>query len=485
MSRPFTVFYSWQSDLPNSINRSFIGDALRRAVTSLGDLEIAIDRDTQDMAGSPDISEAIFAKIEKADAFVCDVSIINSGAIGPDGTLPRPVPNPNVLIELGYAMRVLPWDRILLIVNDAYGPVESLPFDIKRKRALTYNLPLGEEKKDVRARFVATLAVAVKSIYDLGPRAEVRPSEPSLAQVVIQKVSGSQADASTAIRSLWKHWMTELEVLAPIFDSKLQDANVYEALLREKLEGTLELTREFGEIATVIADASADGLSQVLYDGFLPLIKRYDTGIGPNGLPRYDSILNCDADFFRFIGHEWFVMFVACLLRGERYGQLGKLLKRKFTFAPFGKIGEEPFPFPVIKQAPWLWFNRGRIFEQGALLKNRHQLSEVEDIVSWRELWEADYFLFLQGQLTDPHWNEQPPGIYQWIMWTASQIHVLPSWVATWRFKESVEPWLGAFSLNNVQDLQFQLTERKTRLNPSLSFQRHGASLHPELIAIQ
>lgn len=485
MAHPFTVFYSWQSDLKNSTNRSFIEDALKRAVATLGDLEIAIDRDTQDMAGSPDISEAIFAKIEKADAFVCDVSIINSEVIQAGGTQARPVPNPNVLIELGYAMRVLPWERILLVVNDAYGAVEVLPFDIKRKRALTYNLLPGEDKKEVRSRFVSTLAVAVESICKLGPRMETRPASPSLAQVVTQKISGNQADASTSLRSLWKHWMTQLEALAPVFDPKLNNASAYEALLREKLENTLELTREFGEVATVIADANADGLSQVLYDGFLPLIKRYDTGLGPDGQPRHSGILNCDADFFRFIGYEWFVMLVASLLRAERYGQIGKLLKRSFIFAPFGKVGEEPFPFRVVNQAPWLWFQTGRVFEQGALLKARHQLPELEDIVSWRELWEADYFLFLKGQLTDPYWDEQPPGIYLWIMWTASQIHVLPSWAVTWRSKESVEPWLAALGLTSVQDLQSQLTERSKRLNPSLSFHLHSAPLHPELIAIE
>ena len=39
-----TIFYSWQSDLPNSINRGFIQDCLERAIKELkSDEELALD----------------------------------------------------------------------------------------------------------------------------------------------------------------------------------------------------------------------------------------------------------------------------------------------------------------------------------------------------------------------------------------------------------------------------------------------------------
>src|SRR5438876_9492524 len=99
--RQATLFYSWQSDLPNATNRSLILDALERAAKRIRTddsvtVEPVLDRDTQNVPGAPDIAHTIFQKIEKAAAFVADVSIINAG-IG------RPTPNPNVLIELGYA----------------------------------------------------------------------------------------------------------------------------------------------------------------------------------------------------------------------------------------------------------------------------------------------------------------------------------------------------------------------------------------------
>jgi hypothetical protein len=109
------IFYSWQSDLPNSINRGFIGAALEKAAKIIrqdGSLEVepVIDRDTLGVPGSPDIKETIFKKITQTKIFVGDVSIINQGQPC------RPTPNPNVLIELGYAMKALDFERIILVM---------------------------------------------------------------------------------------------------------------------------------------------------------------------------------------------------------------------------------------------------------------------------------------------------------------------------------------------------------------------------------
>lgn len=92
-----TVFYSWQSDLPNRTNRGFIEACLEKAIkdatTENVNLEIAIDRDTKNSPGTVDISKTIFEKIQKCNVFVADVSIINFDVEG------RKSPNPNVLVE--------------------------------------------------------------------------------------------------------------------------------------------------------------------------------------------------------------------------------------------------------------------------------------------------------------------------------------------------------------------------------------------------
>lgn len=140
------IFYSWQSDLDNRFNRSFIQEAIEKAVKSFSkdetfSLSAVVDRDTYGIPGSPSIVEAITNKIAKSDVFVCDISIINSTAEG------RPTPNPNVLYELGYASSILGWERIIMIQNIAFGGTDKLPFDLRGRRIVPYYLNESIENK--------------------------------------------------------------------------------------------------------------------------------------------------------------------------------------------------------------------------------------------------------------------------------------------------------------------------------------------------
>ena len=132
-----TIFYSWQSDLPNGTNRTFIESCLNKAIKELQiahpQLDPCLDRDTANVPGSPDISATIFDKIDNCSIFVCDVSIVMQNET-------RFTPNPNVLIELGYAVKRLGWDRVVCIANTHFGKVELLPFDVRQRRVKNYAL---------------------------------------------------------------------------------------------------------------------------------------------------------------------------------------------------------------------------------------------------------------------------------------------------------------------------------------------------------
>jgi hypothetical protein len=172
---PRTIFYSWQSDLPGSICRNFIEDALERAARNVGKapdvlIEPVVDRDTAGVSGSPSIPDTILAKIAAADMFVADVSIITK-----DGA--RRAPNPNVLLELGFAVATLGWDRILLVQNIAFGGPEDLPFDLKGRRVATYNLPdATTQRSEVRRTLVARCETAITSAITLTGYSDVHAS---------------------------------------------------------------------------------------------------------------------------------------------------------------------------------------------------------------------------------------------------------------------------------------------------------------------
>ncbi|MGQ0619565.1 MAG: hypothetical protein ACT4QA_06550 [Panacagrimonas sp.] len=134
---PSTIFYSWQSDTKSAANRGLIGDALEAALKEFRGIkrpgiDPVIDRDTAGVPGSPDIASTILDKIDKCDALVADVTLVDA-AVGR-----RRFPNPNVLIEVGYAIKAKSFSRLILVFNTFFGEIEKLPFDIRGRRVISY-----------------------------------------------------------------------------------------------------------------------------------------------------------------------------------------------------------------------------------------------------------------------------------------------------------------------------------------------------------
>ena len=133
-----TIFYSWQSDLPNNKNRGLIETALNKSkdnilAENLNVTEIEIISDSRGENGTPDLVSSIFNKIDSCDIFVADISIINAN------TNSRLSPNPNVLLELGYASHAVGWNKLICAFNSEYAKVEELPFDIRTRKPIIYN----------------------------------------------------------------------------------------------------------------------------------------------------------------------------------------------------------------------------------------------------------------------------------------------------------------------------------------------------------
>lgn len=159
------VFYSWQSDRPNSTNRRFIQTALEDATKRIRsdqslEVEPVVDRDTVGLTGSPDISNTVFAKIDRAAVFVADITIIVARS-----KRHRATPNPNVLVELGYAAGKMGWNRIVLVMNTVFGPVEDLPFDLRQRRLIAFNrAEESEQKTDESKELSCRLEKALRAI---------------------------------------------------------------------------------------------------------------------------------------------------------------------------------------------------------------------------------------------------------------------------------------------------------------------------------
>jgi hypothetical protein len=158
------VFWSWQSDHDGKIAHYLIRDALEAAIEKLKlpkDIEepseaerranLELDHDTKGETGWTDIADSIFKKIESSAVFVADVTPVGKANKG--GKRAKPIMNPNVAIELGYAIRALTWTSCLGVMNLAFGKIDDLPFDIHRTRSwpVTYTLREGASKEEIEA----------------------------------------------------------------------------------------------------------------------------------------------------------------------------------------------------------------------------------------------------------------------------------------------------------------------------------------------
>lgn len=136
------IFYSWQSNLPRDINQDAIRICIKKAITSIEEenkegVQIDLDEATRGESGSPDIPSTIFDKIRNCDIFLCDITFVDSRS----NEKKVRFSNPNVLIELGYAISVLGWQRIILVFNKSYGDFQNnLPFDIDKRRINAFTI---------------------------------------------------------------------------------------------------------------------------------------------------------------------------------------------------------------------------------------------------------------------------------------------------------------------------------------------------------
>ncbi|WP_434289898.1 hypothetical protein [Celeribacter sp. SCSIO 80788] len=183
-----TVFWSWQADLDPKVNRSFIrfaldtarGRAQEKLQLEEPERTISLDHDTKSAQGMADIAGTIFEQVSKAAIFVADVTPVATSEAG------KAIPNPNVMIELGYAMRALGPERIIAVLNVGFGTgPEALPFDIRQRRILTYNLPPEKDsaaRNKARAKLTDDLASALVNNLKAIERIETEQTEIEMAE---------------------------------------------------------------------------------------------------------------------------------------------------------------------------------------------------------------------------------------------------------------------------------------------------------------
>jgi hypothetical protein len=218
-----TVFFSWQSDTPTKVGRNFLRKALEDACAAIASdaavgeahRDLAVDSDTQGVPGHPPIVETIFNKIDSASVFVADMTFV---AKRPNGDA---LPNPNVLIEYGWALKSLMHKRIICVMNTAYGEpsIDALPFDLRHLRwPFRYELletASDEVRAEQRRKLTAFLTEAIRGC--LGSIAAPAPQRAPLTDLREWAVAAgwcSDAHSATIGDNDWWTFATRLRQAA-------------------------------------------------------------------------------------------------------------------------------------------------------------------------------------------------------------------------------------------------------------------------------
>jgi len=451
---PHVVFYTWQSDLPNATNRSFILKALENVAHAITiddtvDVEPVIDRDTQGVPGAPDISKTIFQKIAAADVLVADVSIVGVIEGG------RPTPNPNVLIELGYALHALGDERVVLVLNLAFGKPEELPFDLKMRRILTFGTPeqatdRATERKLLEAKLNDALRAALASINREPPSTPLMRALDATHRVAPDRV--------IALR----------QALTQILDrlTKKRPKSVGKGATIEDLEGavlqTEEVAHDYVRLAAAVATMNDEEGAKELYRGLGPILEGYDIARGAVG-----TIYRADFDFMKFHGHEFLTALIACLIREERWQLAAKLLAegipvkyRREENGPAVLFFDEASEHLIF--AGQLSGKRGLRSLHADILNARYTSDKpLGQLLSSEDFMNADYFLFLRRELAA---ETAPGGLIAWRPWSSLYLHSAPSFIRHAESRAAAERVAAAMSLPDAPTFRQRLAERRGRL---------------------
>lgn len=306
--RVLTVFYSWQSDLPEKTNRYFILKCLNSAAKKLNqDLlvedaerdyivdfnEVKIEHDTAGLPGTPDILSAILERIAACDIFVADVSFV-----GQSFNCSRLLPNPNVMLELGHAFSVRKSDQIFLVLDIKHGGAkpEERPFDIRSKRApilFDSSADVAAQEKILTNTFKTAIRDLIRSGYtgatDLARLLSVRFGDSAVSPVLAfeqpDPATQSKGEAEATLRQIKD---SEKPPKPGTMGAQMEFSSMMNSVSSSAYEAYIvELERSIDRVVhTVKLDLSILNDSQVLVEDCDVLITVPESLMLLSGLPK-------------------------------------------------------------------------------------------------------------------------------------------------------------------------------------------------------
>lgn len=314
------IFYSWQSD--HSRTRYLIETALRTAINNLSenpDIELAprFDKDTQGKVGSINIPTTIRKKIDMADVFVADMTLVDKGKTG------RAMVNQNVMYELGYAAGKLGDEATVVLLNSDLADKGLLPFDIAQNRVVDFSLK--DDKKGVK--LTKTLeAILSEHLEDIKSKRDIIQTESAkdkLAQA-IEDDKPARRLAETYFTNLYE----EINKLYPGRQKYGEDSDEYFGKVANAYDKSLSLIQEFYDVIGMAAEHKKEDVLSAGYKKLENLSKYFDV------LPEdAGGLSEGSKEYHGLVVYELAAIILGCVAKENWWSFLETLTEQKFRRA--------------------------------------------------------------------------------------------------------------------------------------------------------
>ena len=449
------IFYSWQSDLPNSCNRGLIEAALQEAAKRIRqddtvEVEPVIERDTKGVPGSPDIAATIFRKIDESAVFVCDISTVNRDYTG------RKTPNPNVLIELGYAKKSLGVDRVLTVMNTHFGPISDLPFDLAGRRVIPYsNDPDIPDRASTKKELASKLEDAIRNVIDnLPPAVSIDESKVLLPyQAAVAAIEQAAPNRVAEVRRFMKGYLEAINANAPNLRIQPEEAN---SRLLTSIPLTIEMATAFATVVGAIALAGDLESCEEVCRGIEVLLEGYNLPKGFSGVSNSFWF-----DYYKFIGHEACTMLVAALLHEKKWDLLKHVVERPFIVPNPYDQRTKTRSFVMFSEGVYLPLVLGKaerkLSMHAEILRDRHSEGELSIRCPMDIFCAGDYFLALRSLVVE---ETLAPGIKIWTPWSVIYLDDTPRFIAEASRPAEAEKLATLLGVGGIATLRQRLKER-------------------------
>ena len=409
---------------------------------------------------------------------MADVSIVQRGwpkkktddsTEAPEGTKLRATPNPNVLFELGYAVKSMGDNRVVLLFNLAYGELPELPFDINRKRLLAYSFDSVQEKAESKAKLAKELQAAIEASI-AAYRESLEGAKAGRLDLLTQQLNAASPAAAASAHDLWRSILEQAkEIWSPLdFHAQELSYEKFEQLL-PRLDSAVA---DFSQAAYRCASHKNLEAVSELYRGFADWALLCDLPNNYNG-----TVHSNNHDLFKFIGHEMFLVLIASLVRYEFWDGLKAILAEDW-----GRRNRVRVHYSAIfSQYSHLFENEERKRNTrkllvSELLAQRHgESGRFSASCSLKDLQAADLFILwhhVAGR------NEQTPAYEAWYPWSLQAAQEVPGFLGRASARLYAERLMSLFGLSSIDELKQSLVE-SVRIIRSMfpGFAGHGPTM--------